>query len=136
MQDSRSEPRGVTVPIGIGELIDKISILEIKIERIADEEKLRNVRAEFQILNNLKSAAGLDTPGMRPYADELKSINAKLWDIEDEIRELESRKDFGDRFIALARAVYLTNDRRASVKREINVTYGSDIIEEKSYRGS
>ncbi len=136
MQDSRAPLRSVRAPIAIGELIDKLSILEIKAERIVNQDKLRNVQAELKILNELKSAAGLNTPDMKPFAEELKLINAELWDIEDEIRELETRHDFGQRFIALARSIYLTNDRRARVKREINLTYGSDIIEEKSYRGS
>lgn len=129
-------PRSVRVPIAIGELIDKISILEIKADRIADHAKLRNVRAELEILNELKSAAGLDTPDMRPFAEELKSINAELWDLEDEIRELEARQEFGARFIALARNIYLTNDRRAGLKRKINLACGSQIIEEKSHRGA
>lgn len=136
MPDSRPSPRSVRVPIAIGELIDKISILEIKADRIADHAKLRNVRAELKILSELKSAAGLDTPDMRLLAEELKSINAELWDLEDEIRELEARQDFGARFVTLARSIYLTNDRRARLKRKINLTCGSQIIEEKSYRGA
>jgi hypothetical protein len=129
-------PLRVTAPIAIGELIDKISILEIKAERIADHAKLRNIQAELTVLNEIKSAAGLDTPDMKQFAEQLKSINTELWEIEDEIRELEAQQDFGERFIALARSVYLTNDRRARIKLSINLAYGSDIIEEKSYAGA
>jgi hypothetical protein len=134
--DSRAPRRSITAPIAVAELIDKISILEIKAERIADPAKLRNVRAELQSLNGIKSAAGLDTAEIEVFSGELKSINAELWDIEDAIREHEARRDFGERFVALARSVYLTNDRRAGVKRRINLLFGSEIVEEKSYAGS
>ena len=133
MQETKTSRRSITAPIAIGELIDKICILEIKAERIADRAKLSNVHAELSILKEIRSVAGLDTPDMTPLADELKTINAGMWDIEDEIRELEARQDFGDRFIALARAVYLTNDRRSRIKHNINVKFGSEIVEEKSY---
>lgn len=134
--DSQTPRRSITAPIAVGELIDKISILEIKAERIADPVKLRNVRAELESLNEIKSAAGLDAPQMTAFAEELKSINAELWDIEDAIREHEAKGDFRERFIALARNVYLINDRRARVKQRINLLYGSEIVEEKSYAGS
>jgi len=135
MAGAQTPPRGITAPISIGELIDKISILEIKAARIADRAKLRNVTAELEILSAVRSAAGLDTAEMRPLADELKTVNAALWDIEDEIRELEARQDFGDRFIALARSVYLTNDRRSRIKHSINLKFASEMVEEKSYAG-
>lgn len=131
-----SSGRSITAPIAVGELIDKISILELKAERIADPDKLRNVRLELQSLNGIKSAADLDTAEMKAFADELKSINGKLWDIEDAIREHEARRDFGERFVELARSVYLTNDRRARIKQRINLLYGSEIVEEKSYAGA
>ncbi len=124
MDDLRARLRNIRAPISIGELIDKISILEIKVDRIVDHAKLRNVQAELRILNEPKSTAGLDTPEMKPFAQELKSINTELWDIENEIRELEARQDFGKRFIVLARRVYLTNDRRARIKQKINLMYG------------
>jgi hypothetical protein len=126
----------IRAPIAIGELIDKITILEIKRERISDGEKLRNVAAELAMLRDLQGQAGLDTPDMDSYARELKSLNSALWEVEDALRELETRQDFGARFIELARSVYRTNDRRAAVKRRINQAFGSDIVEEKSYKGS
>jgi len=133
MEESPAPPRSISVPISIGELIDKISILEIKAERIVDQAKLRHVQAELGVLNEIKSAAGIDQPDMQPFAEQLKSINTELWDIENEIRELEARQDFGKRYIALARKVYLTNDRRARIKQKISLAYNSAIIEEKSY---
>ena len=136
MASSKDRLTQIRAPIAIGELIDKITILEIKAERISDDAKLRNVANELKSLNELKSAAGLDTPEMAPYARDLKSLNMALWDIEDEIREHEARKDFGPRFIELARSVYLTNDRRARTKHQINAAFGSEIVEEKSYKGS
>ena len=135
MEATQASRRSISAPIAIGELIDKITILEIKAERIADAAKLRNVNAELTILKEIRFAAGLDTPDMKPLAEQLKTINAELWDIEDDIRKLEDCQDFGDRFIALARSVYLTNDRRSRVKQAINVKFGSDIVEEKSYAG-
>ena len=126
----------IRAPIGIGELIDKITILEIKSERISDFAKLRNVATELKSLRELKSGAGLDTPEIEPYERELKSLNAALWDIEDALRELEVAQDFGPRFIEFARGVYKTNDRRAQVKHRINSAFGSEIVEEKSYKGT
>jgi hypothetical protein len=126
----------ILAPISIGELIDKITILEIKAERMTDPHQVRNVSAELAMLRALTSKAGLDRPEMAPYAEELKSINAALWVIEDEIREFEVRRDFGPRFIELARLVYQTNDRRAHVKQRINAAFGSSVIEEKSYKGA
>lgn len=135
MEKPQAPRRSITAPIAVGELIDKISILEIKAERIANPAKLGNVNAELRLLNEIKSAAGLDTPDIKALAEELKKVNATLWDVEDEIRELEVRQDFGDRFVALARSVYLTNDRRSRIKQSINLEYGSEIVEEKSYAG-
>jgi Family of unknown function (DUF6165) len=136
MENTEKPLRSIRAPISIGELIDKISILEIKTERIVEPSKLRNVELELKVLNEIKSVARLNRPDMIPFAEELKSINMELWDIENEIRELEARQDFGERFVVLARSVYLTNDRRARVKQKINVEYDSDIVEEKSYSGS
>jgi hypothetical protein len=121
--------------VAIGELIDKITILEIKAERIADPGKLRNVGHELAGLRTIRGQAGLDRAEMEPHARELKLLNTALWEIEDEIRELEAKKDFGPRFIALARSVYQTNDKRAAVKNRINQAFGSAIVEEKSYKG-
>ena len=124
------------VPVSIGELIDKITILEIKAERIADPAKRRNVLAELNVLLDSRRTTGLDAAAVGPFASELKSINIALWDIEDAIREAEARGDFGPRFIELARSVYQMNDRRARVKYKINTTFKSALIEEKSYKGS
>ena len=124
----------ISTPVSYGELIDKITILEIKSERMTDAAKLANVRDELQLLN----ALWLDDPAS--HADisaeraELKRINEALWEIEDEIRVKERDKAFDARFIELARAVYHTNDRRAAVKREINLRLGSRLVEEKSYQ--
>jgi hypothetical protein len=87
-------------------------------------------------LRDLKSIAKLDTPDMELYSRELKVLNAALWDIEDEIRELDARQEFGPRFVELTRSVYQTNDHRARVKHRINAAFGSEIVEEKSYKGS
>jgi hypothetical protein len=135
MPNSRAHSRQIRAPISIGELIDKITILEIKTERITDVGKLRNVAAELALLNELKTGAGLDTPQMQPHARALKSINQTLWDVEDALRELELARDFGTRFVELARSVYRNNDQRARVKQQINVEFGSEIMEEKSYKG-
>lgn len=126
----------VEVPISVGELLDKITILEIKAAQIRDEVKLANVRTELDLLNTVVHRHGLDRSELAPLKADLASINGKLWVIEDDIREHESRGDFGDGFIALARAVYVTNDERARVKKAINVVSGSTLIEEKSYHGS
>ena len=136
MTKSQRHPTELLAPISIGELIDKITILEIKVERMSESQKLRNVTVELDMLRALITKTGLDTVEMAPYVQELKSINAALWDIEDEIREHEMRGDFGPRFVELARSVYKTNDLRAHAKQRINVAFGSGIIEEKSYKGA
>lgn len=123
-------------PVSWGELIDKITILEIKAERIADPAKLANVRRELQALQAVRDAGATPTPALLALTQELRRINRTLWDIEDSIRDCEARSDFGSDFVALARKVYKTNDRRAAVKREINTLLGSDLVEEKSYRGA
>lgn len=124
----------IAVEVGAGELIDKITILEIKAERITDTAKLENIRRELEHLQAAREALPR-TPEWDGLADQLRTINAAIWDVEDEIRDCERRGDFGERFVELARAVYRTNDRRAAVKREINLLARSGIIEEKSYEG-
>ncbi len=124
------------VEVSVGEVIDKITILEIKERRISDPGKLANVRAELATLNGTLDGVLRPTPELDRLRRELHDINAALWDIEDEIRECEAAGDFGPRFIELARAVYLTNDRRAAVKKQINLAVGSRLVEEKSYAGS
>ena len=122
----------IRIDVGVGELIDKITILEIKQEQITVPEKLENIRHELNLLNQVKASLQLSEESAR-LEKELKTINKKLWDIEDEIRLCESNKRFDEQFIQLARSVYITNDKRCEVKRQINVHHGSQIIEEKSY---
>ena len=122
------------VLVSYGELVDKITILEIKAERIVDAPKVANVLVELEVLTTaLVQFADLPARSAGLKAD-LRSINTALWEIEDDIRDCERAKDFGPRFVALARSVYLTNDRRAEVKRKLNDFAGSTIVEEKSYR--
>ena len=123
----------VTVPVSIGELLDKITILEIKAERIAEPEKLAHVEAELGLLAERRHALGLARPDLAPLVAELAAVNRRLWDIEDRLRRLEREAAFGRDFVDLARSVYLENDRRADLKREINRLTGSDLVEEKSY---
>lgn len=126
----------IEAPISLGELIDKITILEIKVANIQDAGKLKNVSHELNVLNT-KIDVLLDDAGkakLAPLKNDLKAVNQELWIIEDDIRDCEFAKDFSDKFIQLARAVYVTNDKRANVKKEINLAFGSELIEEKSYK--
>jgi superfamily I DNA and/or RNA helicase len=122
----------IKIDIGIGELVDKITILEIKRTRIKSPEKLKNIEHELSLLNNVKAQL-IQTTESDLLEEALKQINEKLWDIEDSIRRCESKKQFDETFIELARAVYFTNDKRSDIKRQINQLQGSQIIEEKSY---
>ena len=124
----------ISAPVSYGELIDKITILEIKSARISDAAKLANVRDELQILNHLWDGDEHSRIDIATERAELKRINGALWEIEDAIRVKERDQAFGARFIELARAVYHTNDKRAAVKRAINVKLGSRLVEEKSYQ--
>lgn len=126
----------LTVPISVGELIDKITILQIKSERISDASKKANVDRELQELNTVRDGAQINTPELEKLASELKRVNEELWVIEDQIRLREAEKDFGKEFIELARAVYVTNDQRAALKKQVNLLTGSALVEEKSYKGS
>ena len=121
------------VEVAPGELIDKITILEIKLQNIKDEAKLANVRREYEILMETFGVNIEETDDLRALIDELRAANQKIWDIEDDIRSLERAKDFGDEFVAVARSVYRSNDLRAATKRKINELLNSVIIEEKSY---
>lgn len=123
----------IEVPVSWGEVIDKITILEIKAARMADPDKVANVRKELDLLEGRLTAAArrADVAAVRA---SLLGVNSELWDIEDEIRDCERAGDFGPRFIELARAVYRTNDRRADLKRDINRLLASGIVEEKSYK--
>ncbi len=123
----------VNVEISIGEFFDKITILEIKKQRISNVDKLVNINNELEDLNKLLAQLPFSREDVSDEVSKLKKINEALWEIEDDIREQESQKAFGDRFIELARAVYITNDKRSEIKREINLKLGSDFVEEKSY---
>ena len=129
MTDSLS----IKVDVAPGELIDKITILQIKSERISDAAKLVNIQAELQTLTASRDASIAASSELDRLSAELKSINETLWDIEDDIRDCERHSDFGPKFIDLARAVYKTNDIRSDLKREINTLLGATFLEEKSY---
>ena len=124
----------ILVPISPGELLDKITILEIKSERIDDGEKVANVRHELRLLSEVWSDSVSEDATISDLHRQLKSINEELWVIEDDIRDEERHGRFGERFIELARAVYVTNDKRARAKKDVNVHLGSAIVEEKSYK--
>ncbi len=125
--------RMVRTPCSIGELIDKITILRIKGERIADVDKLANVRRELALLEALLKEEGLVGAALESMVDELAAVNARLWDVEDALRICERGGDFGPRFVTLARSVYAINDERAALKRAVNSLFGSALVEEKSY---
>jgi len=118
------------IPISLGELIDKLTILEIKSEKFRGNS-LENVNKELSLLKDI--LFGLQIDMNTDLINKLKEINIKLWNIEDSIREFERQKIFNENFILLARSVYKYNDERASIKRKINLNYGSDLVEEKSY---
>ena len=126
-------PKPIVVEIAPGELIDKITILQIKSERIADPGKLQNVHVELRVLTAACGAALPPSPELTGLTSQLKQVNERLWNIEDAIRDCEREQDFGPRFIELARSVYRSNDQRAALKREINELLGSKLLEEKSY---
>lgn len=122
------------VPTSPGELIDKLTILRLKSEKITDTTKLTHVKHEQSVLQKVADEAIPGSAALEALWGELYEINADLWAIEDDIRACDARGDFGAAFIALARAVYVTNDRRAGVKKQINLLLGSDLVEEKSYQ--
>ena len=124
----------ILAPVSFGELLDKIAILQIKAERMSDPEKVANVRKELDAL----SATWLEHPAAQAQIPELradlKAVNERLWEIEDDIRACEHRQCFDEEFIRLARAVYFENDERARIKKQINLALGSAYVEEKSYK--
>ena len=122
----------ILAPISAGELVDKITILRVKAERIGDAAKEANVRKELALLEATAREHLPDTAEIARLTDELTDVNAALWDIEDGKRDCERRQDFGPDFVALARRVYIDNDKRAAIKRAINEAAGSEIVEEKS----
>lgn len=124
----------ILVPVSYGELLDKIAILQIKSERMTDSAKLENVRRELSALEGIwmgHPAAGGDVVGLRA---QLKAVNERLWVIEDDIRLKEKAQSFDDAFVQLARSVYIENDTRARIKKDINIALGSTYVEEKSYQ--
>ena len=124
----------ILAPISAGELIDKITILRVKAERIGDSAKEANVRKELALLEATASEHLPASAEIDHLTAELTAVNAALWDIEDGKRDCERRQDFGPDFVALARRVYIDNDQRAAIKRAINAAAGSEIVEEKSYK--
>lgn len=118
------------IEVSNGEIIDKLTIIQIKIERIRDPEKLKNLQKEYEILRTASSAIMSQED---PLYLELYKANCDLWDIEDKIRDLEKRKEFGSDFIQTARSVYFNNDKRSEIKKAINLKTSSDLVEEKSY---
>tara|TARA_B100000945_G_scaffold281938_1_gene249974 strand:+ start:201 stop:578 length:378 start_codon:yes stop_codon:yes gene_type:complete len=120
----------ILAPVSIGELIDKITILQIK-EKHMDGTKLKNIQKELNYLNQVCKDNQIKVKD--EYIEKLREINSDLWKIEDQIRALEAKKNFSNQFIELARSVYLMNDKRAAAKKELNIQYGSDLIEEKLY---
>jgi hypothetical protein len=124
----------ILVPISPGELLDKITILRIKSARMTDPAKLENVRHELALLEQTWARAVPDAARLASEEHALETVNTRLWDIEDRIREHEAGRRFDASFVELARAVYVTNDERAAIKKRINVALGSKIVEEKSYQ--
>jgi hypothetical protein len=124
----------ISAPVSYGELIDKITILEIKSERIGDAAKLANIRTEHDLLTASWAAHPASRPDIAAERAQLRAVNEALWDIEDRIRVKEKAKAFDTDFVELARSVYVRNDERAAVKREINLKLGSTLVEEKSYQ--
>ena len=126
--------KDITIPVSSGELVDKISILKIKRRKIANKSKLQNINHELSLLNKIYKNNFKKNKKILLYEKKLIKINKKLWDIEDKIRLHESKKNFNQKFIDLARAVYINNDQRSEIKKKINELTGSPLIEEKSYK--
>ena len=122
----------ISTPVSLGELIDKISILHIKNKNIKDDEKLKLIREELKLLNSTLDDH-IKKNDIQEFLDALIKINSELWIIEDEIRDCERSKKFDEKFISLARSVYITNDKRSEIKLDINKKFGSEIVEVKSY---
>ena len=133
LAERRAAPRMISTPCSLGELIDKITILRIKAERIGEADKLANVHRELASLERLAHEDGASGPPIDLLTDKLAAVNARLWTIEDALRTCERQGDFGPRFVALARSVYCENDTRAAIKRAINRLANSALVEEKSY---
>lgn len=123
----------ILVEVAPGELIDKITILEIKAERIENLDQRRNISLELEVLEAARNQAVVPSGELDALTAELKQVNQVIWDVEDKIRDCERKKDFGPRFVEFARSVYRNNDHRCALKRQINELLGSKIMEEKSY---
>ena len=123
----------VQVEISTGELIDKISILQIKSERITDQSKLENIKIELESLLDTWENSSFSKTEIAEEITQIREVNEKLWELEDDIRIKEASQSFDEEFVRLARSVYITNDQRAEIKRKINEKLGSALIEEKSY---
>jgi hypothetical protein len=123
----------ILAPISAGELVDKITILRIKLEKLGDTAQLDNVRHELDQLTQVRIRSIVGTDGCAPLENQLLQINRELWQVEDELREREHLRDFGAGFVDLARRVYTLNDQRSALKKKINEMTGSSIVEEKSY---
>jgi|TARA_A100001015_G_C14603062_1_gene561213 hypothetical protein len=122
----------ISTPVSLGELVDKISILHIKNKNIKDDEKLKLIREELKLLT-ITLDGHLKKNDIQEFLDALIKINSELWIIEDQIRDCERSKKFDEKFISLARSVYITNDKRSEIKLDINKKFGSEIVEVKSY---
>ncbi len=128
-----SDNQIIRVPVAPGELIDKITILQIKSERISDTSKLKNILRELNALTDEQRLHMIETEDSKSLTTKLKSVNERIWDLEDTIRECERQQDFGNLFLQTAKLIYRTNDERAAIKRQISILFGSQIVEEKSY---
>lgn len=124
----------ILVNTSLGELVDKITILEIKQKNISDEKKLININKELSTLNKILESSDISFASLSVYKKQLQAVNQKLWKIEDDLRDCEREQKFDETFIELARAVYFTNDQRADIKKQINIAFGSELVEEKSYQ--
>ena len=124
----------INTPVSYGEILDKITILEIKEQNITAADKLKNVRHELSILTNTWNDKVTASAKIDELKEQLKQVNQSLWNIEDNVRIKESKKEFDDEFIQIARSVYYENDKRAAVKKEVNLLLGSELVEEKSYQ--
>ena len=124
----------ISIQASVGEVVDKVSILNIKVEKLTNPEALENVLLELGFLKRALKDSGMEEALSHSLFQQLAEVNAKLWQVEDELREFESKRIFDAEFIELARSVYKLNDRRASIKRDVNLAFGSQLMEEKCYK--
>jgi len=124
----------ITTQASLGEVLDKISILDLKQEKLEKPEALANVSRELEVLQSALSSSQMGESMSHPLYNALADVNRQLWDVEDDLREMEAKQIFDLNFVELARSVYRLNDQRAAIKRELNILYGSTLVEEKSYK--